>query len=239
MNVGIQISSFKPLMTDERSLGDVLRAMSAMGCEYTQLQWIDRSIDKERIAELLEKYRIRTVGVQDKSEYLFSDCVYYLGLCRACGGGDVCFSGIPGGDASALSEQIYTLKSLARVFGFTVSYHPVKADLPDACEELMILWPELGLTVDVCQMYDAGVDCAAFIRRYEGNISTVHFKDRDSSGALCPVGSGVIDFESTVKACLDSGVETVLVEQESWKDPFNELASGFIYTKALIDSAGA
>ena len=235
---GIQISSFKPLMNGEKGLEAVLIRMRDMGCACTQLQWIDRSIPAEIVSRLLKKYGISSYGTQDKLAAVLEDTDYYLDLCTLSGGTDFCFSGLSCGAGSfrTLTDTLDQVFAAARRRGLKASYHPVRSDPPEWREMLPDLRPDLRLTVDVCQLHDAGEDPAAFIRRWAGRVDAVHFKDRDAKGNLCPVGSGTIDFESAFRACRDAGAKAIFVEQESWTDAFEELEQGFQYVRKLCEA---
>ena len=232
MNIGIQISSFRPLMRDAAGLGDVLAHMRAMGCLHTQLQWIDKSVPVPVIAELLRQCGIRAWGAQDKSPEVFADEAYYLELCAATGGGDLCLSGIPDGDAQAFAKRLEALREKAEG-RIGLSFHPVKADLSGAAQSLLALCPWLRLTPDVCQLRDAGLDPASFIAAYPGRVQIVHFKDRAKDGSLCPVGSGETDFVKALKACREAGAELILAEQETWQNAYPELSKGYRYLQKL------
>ncbi|MBQ4452459.1 MAG: sugar phosphate isomerase/epimerase [Clostridia bacterium] len=238
MTAGIQISSFKPLMTDEDGLQEVLFRMRGMGCSCTQLQWIDRRIPARTVSELLARAGISSYGTQDRLAAVLEDEEYYLDLCALSGGRDVCVSGL-GAGAYSLAQLAPIFEKLyadARLRGLTLSLHPVKTDPTALLKGLMDLLPQLRLTLDVCQLYDAGLDPAAFIRSCAGRVDAVHFKDRDAAGNLCPVGSGVIDFKSAYSACRDAGVKVIFAEQEAWTDAFSELEQGFRYVQALCTS---
>ena len=233
MDIGIQISSFRPLMRDAAGLGDVLRHMRAMGCVHTQLQWIDKSVPVPVIADLLRRYGIRAWGAQDKSLEIFGEEEYYLALCAATGGGDLCLSGIPNGDAQAFAKRLEALRVKAQALDIGLSFHPVKADLAGAAQSLLLLCPWLRLTPDVCQLQDAGLDPASFIAAYPGRVQIVHFKDRAKDGSLCPVGSGEADLAKALEASRISGAKLILAEQESWQDAYQELSQGYRFLEKL------
>lgn len=235
MRAGIQISSFRPLMTELDGLKRVLGFMRDIGCEYTQLQWIDRRISPKDAAIALDESGVKALGVQDKAYAVFGDPGYYLDLCVLAGGGDICVSGAEETGLDAFLAGLDALMDAAMRAGFTVSYHPTKRDFDAALELIMRRYGELRLTLDMCQAHDAGVSVSQIAGRYAGRIDTVHFKDRDPGGALCPVGQGVIDFEGAALACQRAGAVTLLAEQEQWRDAFGELSLGFEYTKRLAE----
>ena len=235
MQAGIQISSFKPMLTDLNGLKSVLSFMHGIGCAYTQLQWIDRSIPVQEIASALDSYGIRALSVQDKAYAVFEDADHYLALCRRTGAGDLCVSSAADMGTDTFLREIETLYKEVRDPGFTLSFHPTKRDFETALDRIMLRCPYLRLTLDLCQAHDAGAHAADIIERYRGRIDIVHLKDRGQDGALCAVGQGVIDLENAARACCRADVKTLLAEQESWQNAFSELRQGFEYTKSLAE----
>ena len=235
MRAGIQISSFKPLMTDLGGLKRVLGFMRDIGCRYTQLQWIDRHISPKDIAAALDEYGVNALGTQDKAYAVFDDAEYHLELCRLTGARSICVSGAEETGMEAFNRGLGALYEKACSAGCTLSFHPTKRDFDTALEYIMRRYGYMRLTLDLCQAHDAGASAADIIGKYGGRIDMVHFKDRYPNGDLCPVGQGVIDFTSAAEACAKAGVKYLLAEQERWQDPFSELKQGFGYTKSLAE----
>ena len=237
MRAGIQISSFKSLMTSETELDAVLRSMRGFGCDVTQLQWIDKSVPSNVICALLHKHGIAADSVQEKADAMIDDFGYFADLADTCGLNDICISGIPQRFASVSGVAAYAsvIRELSERSGKAFSYHPTGNDLKDGCflcERLLDEMPELRLCADTCQLTDSGNDPAAFIARHAGRIDIVHFKNRDESGKLTVVGKGRTDLNAAAKACADSGVLYVLAEQEG--GTIEELKEGFVYVQNLL-----
>lgn len=235
MRAGIQISSFRPMLTELDGLKRVLGFMRGIGCGYTQLQWIDKRIHPKDVAGALDECGVKALGVQDKAYAVFEDPEYYLELCDLAGAGDICLSGAEETGLDAFLTGLDALLDTALHAGFTVSFHPTKRDFDAALDIIMRQYGTLRLTLDVCQARDAGASVSEIAGKYFGRIDIVHFKDRDPSGALCPVGQGVTDFEDAARACGRAGAGVLLAEQEQWRDAFGELGQGFEYTKRLAE----
>ena len=52
MEVGIQVSSLKPLLLNEAQTREAFSRMASLGCRVVQLQWIDPSVSAKAIALL-------------------------------------------------------------------------------------------------------------------------------------------------------------------------------------------
>lgn len=124
-----------------------------------------------------------------------------------------------------------------------------------------LIEPEL----DTCWIHYAGIDPAAKIREFAGRVTLVHLKDFvcknlgagpvydliDSNGKpmnkgskeengfeFCPCGSGRQDFASILKACEESGTETVIVEQDKTYNGMTELEAAKISRDYLKNTFG-
>ena len=233
MKTGIQISSFRHLMTTKRGLYEVLGFFNEVGCRCTQLQWIDKSISPSDIGKALREKAIHSLGTQDKSRAVFGETDYYMAVCAESGGRDICVSGAAEMGTDAFLEGMDALYEAASGKGLTLSFHPVKADFDEALARVMKQRPYLKLTLDLCQAHDAGANAVSIINRYSGRIYALHLKDRSADGKLCAVGKGVVNFDEAVTAAADAGAEYLLAEQESWNDAYKELKQGYEYTLVL------
>jgi len=93
-------------------------------------------------------------------------------------------------------------------------------------------------TLDTHWLAAAGTDPVYWIRRLNGRVPIIHFKDygiSDGAGKIegvhktfAEVGEGNMIWPPIVEACRDIGVEFVIVEQDSCKgDPFDSLRISF------------
>ncbi len=92
---------------------------------------------------------------------------------------------------------------------------------------------ELGITLDTFWVQAAGADPAQWIRKLEGRLDRVHFKDMiafvgaDPNSKLnlrriAPIGEGLMNYDAIIQACLDTNVEIGYVELDECydEDPF-------------------
>lgn len=76
--------------------------------------------------------------------------------------------------------------------------------------------------LDTCWSHQMGVDPAAYIRKRSGRIPVVHLKDYTEKGrgknrsfTTCPFGDGKVNSAEVIKAAVETGVEWVVVEEDS------------------------
>ena len=234
MKTGIQVSSFKPVLTNEAQVKNAFAQMKAMGCQYVQLQWIDPSVPIELIAACLKETGIQAVSVQDFYEVVRQNRQYYVDLNAQTGGKWMCVSRIPDRLKSreGLSTYVQELRALQREldpYGQKLCYHAVSADFApldgiDPVAYLLDAMPELSICADLYHINKVGLDMQQWIRRYAGRVCMVHFKDAQTANGteqLVPAGQGDINWTGVVSACAQAGVEYAFVEQERWtRDPF-------------------
>ena len=140
-------------------------------------------------------------------------------------------------------ENVKALGKAAKEMGIQLLYHNHDFEFMklDGKYALDILYDEvsadlLKTELDVCWVNIGGEVPADYIRKYAGRTPVVHLKDfvgeksenmyeligikseapkRPSNFELRPVGSGLQDFPSILKAAEESGAEWVIVEQDN------------------------
>lgn len=216
----VAISAHVPIAEIQKDMAGVIDAYAGtIGCKYIAVPYLaegDRPGDAG-FAAIVET--IRSFGA----------------LCREAGvtllyhNHDFEFVRLPGGE--------YGLDSL---------YSQVSAEL-------------LQTEIDTCWVNVAGENPAAYIRKYANRCPVVHLKDFFKSGKPAdmyeligiekekaqqaqeavfefrPVGHGLQNFPEILEACLDSGAQWVVVEQDSSKDrpPMESIAMSRKYLATL------
>lgn len=241
MELGIQVSSLKPLLNTPEQVDQVFARMAQMGCRWVQLQWIDPAVSPEDIAAALNRHGLRSVSVQDFSTSIRENHEYYVNLNQRTGGRWLCVSRIPEEckapqGLAEFARELEALNDKLSPLGQQVCFHPVSADFQavpglDAVEVLLKKLPWMPLCLDLYHLNRCCGDMPGYIRRYAGRICMVHFKD-SRDGRLVPAGQGDIPWEGVAHACRDAGVEYAFVEQETWDgDPFQCLQEALAWLK--------
>ena len=92
----------------------------------------------------------------------------------------------------------------------------------------------VGFELDTYWIARGGESPEDYIRQFVGRVDIVHFKDITDDGFFAPVGEGTLDIEVIVKASIDSGAKSALVEQDEHRKPAFECAeSSFNYLSRL------
>ncbi|HIY10610.1 MAG TPA: sugar phosphate isomerase/epimerase [Candidatus Anaerofilum excrementigallinarum] len=243
MQLGVQISSFKPYLQTEAQMRDTFEKVAAMGCRMVQVQWVAPHIAPAAIARALEETGLYSVSTQDTTPQVLANWEYTLQLNRLCGSRHICLSGIPGADdrehCLAFADQLSRMAEGLRREGMVLSFHPLSRDyVPEGEGTLVDLLlentpPDLCLGVDLYHAVRAGQDVPALLGRWGERVDFVHCKDyrTDAAGSrLTPVGQGVINWPPLLAAARDAGVPWVFAEQETWEqDAFVCMAQSLDY----------
>lgn len=241
MELGIQVSSLKPLLNTPEQVDQVFARMAQMGYRWVQLQWIDPAVSPEDIAAALNRHGLRSVSVQDFCTSIRENLEYYVNLNQRTGGRWLCVSRIPEECKSPqglaeFARELEALNEKISPLGQQVCFHPVSADFQavpglDAVEVLLEKLPWMPLCLDLYHLNRCCGDMPGYIRRHAGRICMVHFKD-SRDGRLVPAGQGDTPWEGVAQACRDAGVEYAFVEQETWDgDPFQCLQEALDWLK--------
>jgi len=81
------------------------------------------------------------------------------------------------------------------------------------------LSPKIHAEIDTYWIKHGGGDPVAFLKRFKGRMSTVHFKDmaKDEAKTMVPVGNGILDWPNIIKATQAGGAKWLVVEQDDCK----------------------
>lgn len=90
--------------------------------------------------------------------------------------------------------------------------------------------------LDVYWIAKAGLDPAAYIRKYASRLGQLHLKDMDAEDkSFTELGNGIIDLAGCVSAAADTPCRWLIYEQDVCKNPCFESATASIeYLKKLL-----
>lgn len=234
--IGAQVSSLKPYLQSEREMRTAFGRLAGMGYRDVQLQWIAPELEPEIIADALLEAGLSGVSTQDYYEVVRERLGYFLRLNDLCGSRYVCVSGIPSEYLSyegcrRFGKELAEFSRRLEAEGKILSFHPRAQEFAvfggrTAVEILMEEAAEpFSICLDLYHVQKAGLSMGEWVRKLEGRMDMVHFKDyvrrEDGTVVLAPVGQGCIDWSDAVAACKEISVPWAFAEQESWeKDAF-------------------
>ena len=140
-------------------------------------------------------------------------------------------------------DMCLVIQKNAEAKGFIFSYHNhwAEYDLADGIPAMYRILDAPGaekvfVEPDVCWLTSAGMDPAAYIRKYGSRIKQIHFKDNlepKNPGTTVPLGNGIVDLKSAFAAAGEINAEWLIYEQDTSKDPFKDAADSLKFMKSL------
>lgn len=98
---------------------------------------------------------------------------------------------------------------------------------------------ECGIIVDTYWVQAGGADPAAWLRKLNGRIQCIHFKDmsystEDQKVRMAPIGEGNINWDAVFDAVRESDIKYAFVEQDKsyGEDPFDCMARSLKFIRA-------
>lgn len=95
-----------------------------------------------------------------------------------------------------------------------------------------------GFELDTYWVQSGGANPVNWIRKVEGRMKVVHFKDmaiKEDKQVFAEIGEGNLDWPEIIKACRETGVEWYAVEQDvCQRDPFESLEMSIRYLEKFI-----
>ena len=225
--------------------GDTLRDRMALaaragygGVEFAGYDGLAAADLKALLAEL----GLRAAGAHIGYDLLVQDLDGCIRYCAEAGIATATCPGCDLKDRETVLRQAAFLENCAVEFGkagipFAYHNHDAEFALEDGKPRLEILLEnteKLGFQLDVCWAAYAGVDPAAFIKKYAGRFPMLHIKDLDKDKHNVELGRGTLDFPAIVAAALAQGTREFVVEQEEFTmDPAESIAVDAAFMKTL------
>lgn len=143
----------------------------------------------------------------------------------------------------AFVNHVRAVCERANEWGVRPVIHPHAGSYIEFSDEIEAITRDIpyevaGLCLDTGHLYYSGMDPVAYLRKYQDKLDYVHFKDVNESvyrqvlrerirffdgcgkGAMCPIGTGSLDYPAIKQALEDIGYSGyITIEQE--RDPRN------------------
>lgn len=246
--VVLQLYSVRDFM--EKNIEGTLKAVADMGYEYVEFAGYF-GLTAEDMRALLDKYGLKACSVHQSYEPVLEDPEYWIPYLKTLG---IDFFAMPwmaaerhkGNDA--FEDTVKDFIAVGKLFkdnGIQYLYHnhDFEFEIVEGKYKLDWLYESvsaeyLQTQVDTCWVKYAGVDPAAYIRKYKGRSPVVHLKDftcdvlnagamyeligaetkkpsrEENNFVFQPLGMGLQDFKSILEASEYAGADYVVVEQD-------------------------
>lgn len=138
----------------------------------------------------------------------------------------------------ALSELLNRRGQEAKARGRQIAYHNHDFEFETVEGEsgygilLRETDPDLvKMEIDLFWSHKAGIDPVALFKRAPGRFIACHVKDASPSGAMVPIGEGVIDFQAIFAHAEMAGLKHFYVEDDTASDPLGSLGKSYAHLK--------
>jgi sugar phosphate isomerase/epimerase len=232
-------------------LAGTLRAVAGAGYRAVELAGLPETPTPE-LAKMLGENGLQVVASHEAIEGLRADADGVAGRLAELGSPRAIVPWMPEGDrrtADDVRRFAAELNGFASSFarhGITLGYHNHAFEFSalDGATIWDVLLGELAagieLELDVYWAAAGGRDPVSEIGATAGRVRLLHMKDR-AAGAEphdAPPGEGTLQFPAIVEAGRAAGVEWYIVEQDTPRDPIDDVARGLVYLRSLAAAAG-
>ncbi|MFC1713733.1 sugar phosphate isomerase/epimerase family protein [Candidatus Poribacteria bacterium] len=182
----------------------------------------------EEVKQLLDELGLPCVGSHTGDRELDEVVAFHKALDCKYVGWPVFPGGLPDTEEGvrAAIERLNARGADYKKHGLHLYYHNHSGEFQTINGKAILDWfyentdPDLvRAQYDVCWIYNADVDPAAYMRKYPGRCQLLHLKDMKADETLTEVGNGVVDFDTIFAASEVAGVEWYIVEQDRWERP--------------------
>lgn len=253
MKLGAQLYSVRDRVTTPEDLRATLIALKAQGYVNAQFSGVPQ-MGADVWAKISRETGMPIVCTHCDYERIVNDTDALIEEHKKFGCSVIGLGGMPGeyrgtlaGLERFLSEMEEPVKKMAAA-GMHFSYHnhwfefePFTDGEGCAYDIMLERCPDWFFLIDVAWAQYAKCSAAEYIRKIgKDRIMNVHFKDYtnpDNWNSLVPCGGGLVPFEEIIEACLEVGVENVLVEQDtapSTGDSIGQMAKSAAYLIPLL-----
>ncbi len=244
---GIALQLYTVRDPAKQDLAGTLKRVREIGWEYVQWSGMP-NLPAEKIREALDAAGLKAIAAHVGIEPFEKDFETNVQFWKTVGVKDVAPGGMMGDCKADLAAWLRGAKRLdalgerLRGAGMRLSYHNHSWEFEKFPEDprykldilLEATKPEnLNTELDTAWAFNAGVDPAAYLRKYKGRCPVIHIKDITAAkdgkkGELTSLGQGALDWKGIFAAGREAGVEWFVYEQDRGVGtPFDYVRASF------------
>lgn len=216
----------------EKDFPGTLRQVAEMGYAGVELAGT-YSLSAAEVKDLLDELKLDCVGSHTGDRPVDEVAHFHETLDCPYVGWPVFPGGLPDTEegVKAAIERLSEAGAAYQEHGLTLYYHNHHREFDKIAGKPILDWfykntdaDLVKAEIDVYWVQFAGVDPAAYIRKYPGRCPLIHLKDMTEGRDFAEVGEGVMDFEAIFAASEEAGAEWYIVEQDRCDRPSIESA---------------
>ena len=229
MKLGITLYNFHSIIDTFEDLDNVLNRLSKLGVSVVQVSGIGK-LDNYKVAEYCKKYNMEVCLTHVPMDRILNDTDELIQENKALGCNTIGLGWSPEEYRSVegMKKYIADFTPAAQKIkdaGMQYAYHNHHFELEryDGRTQLDIMIedtdPDLfNFILDTHWLQTGGVYPPDYIRKVKGRMKVCHFKDYkivNGERMYAEIGTGNIDLDECYRACVESGVEYIIIEQDS------------------------
>lgn len=233
MKIGLQLYTVRDEL--EKDFIGTLEKIAGMGYEGVEFAGYG-GLSPEQLKSELDRLQLQALGSHVSLESILEDTQKQIDIVKELGCNYLVVPWV--GDEwrysdenwNKLFDKLGELGQQCKAAGISLCYHnhtfeleecmggkPVLDAMADSIAEEALL-----LEIDACWIHDAGLNPVEYIRKYQGRVPLVHFKDlkkQDGHPLTVELGTGSMDLLGVAKAAKDAGTKWLVVEQDECQNP--------------------
>lgn len=229
MKLGITLYNFHSIIDTFEDLDNVLNRLSKLGVSVVQVSGIGK-LDNYKVAEYCKKYNMEVCLTHVPMDRILNDTDALIREHKALGCNTIGLGWSPEEYRSVegMKKYIADFTPAAQKIkdaGMQYAYHNHHFEFEryDGRTQLDIMIedtdPDLfNFILDTHWLQTGGVYPPDYIRKVKGRMRVCHFKDYkivNGERMYAEIGTGNIDLDECYRACVESGVEYIIIEQDS------------------------
>jgi sugar phosphate isomerase/epimerase len=245
---GIALQMYTMREPAKKDLADTLKKCREMG--WQNVQWSGMpNLPAEKIREALDAAGLKCIAAHIAIEDFEKDFDANVKFWKTVGANDIAPGGMMKDCKESLEawkngcKRLDTVGAKLRDVGMRLSYHnhswefeKFPGDDRPKLEILLQSTTNVNSELDVAWAYHAGVDPAAFIRKYKGRCPTLHIKDgvnkEKNKFEFKPLGQGEVKLLDVFAAGRETGAEWYIYEQDGGQgSPFDYAKVSYEFMK--------
>lgn len=228
MKLGITLFNFHSIIDTYEDLDNVLSKLSEIGIEVVQVSGIGK-LDNYEVAKYCKKHNMEVCLTHMPMDRILEDTDALIEEHKALGCNTIGLGWSPEQYRSVdgMKQYIADFTPAAKKIkdaGMQYAYHNHAFEFErfDGRTMLDIMIedtdPELfNFILDIHWLQTGGVNPPDYIRKVAGRMKVCHFKDYkivNNERKFAEVGTGNLNLDECYRACVESGVEYIIIEQD-------------------------
>jgi sugar phosphate isomerase/epimerase len=229
VKLGITLYNFHSIIDTFEDLDNVLERLATIGVQVVQVSGIGK-LDNYKVAEYCKKHNMEVCLTHVPMERILNDTDALIDEHKALGCNTIGLGWSPKEYRSVEGMKKYIADftpaaQKIKAAGMQYAYHNHHFELEryEGRTQLEIMIedtdPDLfNFILDTHWLQTGGVYPPDYIRKVKGRMKVCHFKDYkivNEERMYAEIGTGNIDLDECYRACVESGVEYIIIEQDS------------------------